>query len=47
LQEKQRSLELALTKARSERQTATHPNHQKVLDAAILALEAAILSLTR
>lgn len=46
-QDKRRSLELALMKVRSERQAATHPNHQHVLDAAILALEAEIRGLSR
>ena len=45
LQDKLRSLELALTKVRSERQSATHSNHQKVLDAAIRSLEEEIRGL--
>ena len=47
VQDKLRSLELALLKVRSERQSATHPNHQKVLDAAIVALEEEIRGLAR
>jgi hypothetical protein len=47
LQDKRRTLELALMKVRSERQAATHPNHLKVLDAAILSLEEEIRRLVR
>ena len=41
-----RNLELALSKARAERRAATHPNHQRMLDDAIRALEEEIRPLT-
>jgi hypothetical protein len=36
---KRRSLELSLSKARAEREAATHPRHRSMLDQAIAALE--------
>jgi RNA polymerase-interacting CarD/CdnL/TRCF family regulator len=35
-----RSLELAIAKARAERQAASHPQHRRMLDEALRALEA-------
>jgi hypothetical protein len=39
IEEKRRTLELALSRARAERKAATHPNHRRMLDEAIRALE--------
>jgi hypothetical protein len=39
LEEKRQNLELALSKARAEHKAATHPNHRRMLDEAIRALE--------
>ena len=38
-EEKRRSLELSLTKLRSDRGTAAHPRHRQMLDEAIRMLE--------
>jgi len=46
IEEKRRNLELALSKARAERKAATHPNHRRMLDEAIRALEEEIRPLT-
>jgi hypothetical protein len=46
IEEKRRNLELALSKARAERAAATHPNHQRMLDAAIRALDEEIRAIT-
>ena len=39
LEGKRRSIELALSKMRAERQAATNPRHRQMLDQAIQALE--------
>jgi hypothetical protein len=40
LESKRRTVELAIAKARAERQAATHTRHRQMLDEALRALEA-------
>jgi len=44
LQEKRRSVELALARARADRETATHPQHRQMLDRVIATLEGELSS---